>query len=113
MEYLKPARHGEELRESSLLAVRKPRWLKVLGTGERAACRGCVLGRKVNESLRAETPHEISFKMTLTPSACELHICQILSQCTYILFGVWREGVRALGPNASLRDLYARAQRAH
>lgn len=84
---------------------RKPRWLQVLGTGERAACRACVLGRKVNESLRAETPHEISFKMTLTPSACELHICQILSQCTYILFGVWREGVRALGPNASLRDL--------
>ncbi|KAF4111029.1 hypothetical protein G5714_008060 [Onychostoma macrolepis] len=27
-------------------------------------------------SVKAETPHEISFKMTLTPSACELHICQ-------------------------------------
>lgn len=72
---------------------RKPCWLQVVGTGERAACRGCVLGRKVNESLKAETPLRISFNMTLTPSVCELHICQILSQSTYICFGVWRAGV--------------------
>ncbi len=54
-------------------------------------------------SVKVETPHEISFKITLALSACELHICQELFWVhLYMLWSL--EGGCALGPNASVRD---------
>lgn len=60
---------------------RKPRWLKVLGTGERAACRGCVLGRKMDLSLKAGVQGAresrcITSAFPLCEQRSDAHTCQ-------------------------------------